>query len=363
MAAGARASRNPIRTRAVRPGGGRRASARPGAAARWAGGVLLAVFTLASTAAAGIPESSRRKEPISPIPTTRSPAVPQAELGRRLFNDPGLSADGSVSCATCHPLEKGGMDGRVRSAGVGGKPGVINTPTVFNASLQFAQFWDARAVDVRAQIDGPLLDPREMGTSWAAVIAYLEADDRYRASFRKHYPEADGIGPDEVRDAIGSFVETLLTPGAPFDRWLQGEADALTPDQRAGYARFKALGCVACHQGVAVGGNMLQRFGILGDYFVDRGTPIEKADLGHFNVSGDEADRHRFKVPSLRNVALTAPYFHDGSAATLDEAVRVMVKYQLGRTATPEDIRLIVSFLEALTGQWNGHPVGEGPGR
>lgn len=329
----------------------------------WLVGLVVATWLLSAPVAAEPGEGAGRTEPITPIAPALFPPKPQAELGRRLFNDPGLSSDGSVSCASCHPLDKGGMDGRARSVGVGGQLGVINTPTVFNAGLQFAQFWDARAADVRQQVDGPLLDPREMGTDWKRVAAYLQADDRYRAAFKEHYGARDRIEPAHVRDAIGSFVETLVTPGSPFDRWLQGDNDALTPEQLAGYARFKSLGCVACHQGVAVGGNMLQRFGILGDYFADRGTPVEKADLGRFNVTRDEADRHRFKVPSLRNVAVTAPYFHDGSAATLEEAVRVMVKYQLGRRASQDDVRLIVAFLGALTGEWAGRPVGGGEGR
>ncbi len=330
---------------------------------RWIAPLAVLLCLGAAPVSAEIGDGARRSEPITPIAPALFPPKPQAELGRRLFNDTGLSGDGSVSCASCHPLAKGGMDGRARSVGVGGQLGVINAPTVFNSALQFAQFWDARASDVRAQVDGPLLDPREMGTDWKRVIAYLESDERYRAAFKEHYDGARRIEPRHVRDAIGSFVETLVTPGSPFDRWLQGDDDALSAEQLAGYGRFKSLGCVACHQGVAVGGNMLQRFGILGDYFADRGTPIEKADMGRFNVTRDEADRHRFKVPSLRNVAVTAPYFHDGSAATLEDAVRVMIKYQLGRRATDDDIRLLVAFLESLTGEWGGQPVGGGEGR
>lgn len=324
------------------------------------GSVALLLTCGVALAADGDKAGEMRQEPITPIPAAVFPPKPQVVLGRRLFHDPGLSGDGSVSCASCHPLEGGGMDGRRRSVGIGGQTGVINTPTVFNAGLQFAQFWDARAVDLRAQIDGPLLDPREMGTTWAKVLAHLEGDERYRAAFREHYPGRKAITEADVRDAIGSFVETLVTPDSPFDRWLKGDTAALGARQLEGYGRFKALGCIACHQGVAVGGNMLQRFGILGDYFADRGTPIESADLGRYNVTGAESDRHRFKVPSLRNVAITGPYFHDGSAATLDEAVRVMIKYQLGRRATDDDVKLIVAFLESLTGRYDGEPLGGG---
>lgn len=319
---------------------------------------------LAAAIASGVPALAEpptaRQEPITPIVAPSGPLSTQAELGRRLFHEPRLSGDGSVSCASCHPLDKGGMDGRARSVGVGGRLGVINTPTVFNASLHFAQFWDARAEDVRAQVDGPLLDPLEMGHSWPGIVAVLEGDAGYRAAFSALHPGAKRIEPDHVRAALGAFVETLLTPDAPFDRWLAGDDGALTADQARGYARFKSLGCAACHQGVAIGGNMMHVFGILGDYFADRGTPVTKADLGRFNQTGVDSDRHRFKVPSLRNVALTAPYFHDGSAGTLGDAVRVMIKYQLGREASDEDVRLLVAFLHTLTGQWQGRPLGSG---
>lgn len=331
----------------------------PGDAARLARAVALVGAALGCLLGSAHADDRRlRVEPIAPVPTVDFPDPPRVELGRALFHDPRLSKDGTVSCASCHPLDRGGMDGRARSVGVGGQLGVINAPTVFNAALQFRQFWDARALDVRSQVDGPLLDPLEMGHTWPGIIAVIEADPDYRARFAKLYPRSDeGVRPADVRDALGTFVETLLTPDAPFDRWLRGDDDALTPTQKAGYARFKSLGCIACHQGVAVGGNMLQVFGVMGDYFADRGQPT-KADLGRYNVTRDEADRHRFKVPSLRNVALTAPYFHDGSATELEEAIRVMTRYQLGRPASDEDVRLIAAFLESLTGQWQGHPLG-----
>lgn len=295
-----------------------------------------------------------REEPISPVPAAERVDARKVELGRRLFHDKRLSADGSVACASCHPLERGGMDNRKRSIGVQGALGVINTPTVFNATLQFALFWDARARDTRAQVGDPIADPREMATSWVDVIAKLKANSTYRDRFIDIYERVDEAS---VRDALGAFVDTLVTPDAPFDRWLMGDDSALPADAVEGYARFKALGCVACHHGVAVGGNMVQRFGIMGDYFADRGQ-VETADLGRYNVTQRKEDRHRFKVPSLRNVALTAPYFHDGSATTLADAVRVMAYYQLGRPVTEDDVRLIVAFLESLTGRWQGAPLG-----
>ncbi|MCB9553473.1 MAG: cytochrome c peroxidase [bacterium] len=316
--------------------------------------LLVLALALASTAAAG-----PRSEPIEPVPVPEIVDPKKVELGRLLYHDLRLSADRTVSCATCHPLERGGVDGRRFSTGVGGQQGTINSPTVFNAALHFALFWDARARDVRDQIGGPITDPREMGMTWPAVVAVIGGDAEYQKRFADIY---DGITEASVRDALGTFIETLLTPGAPFDRWLAGDEDALTPDQREGYRRFKSFGCVACHHGVAIGGNMIQTFGVMGDYFVDRGG-VTPADLGRFNVTGREEDRHRFKVPSLRNVALTAPYFHDGSAADLAQAVRVMAYYQLGRRPTEDDVRLIVAFLESLTGTWQGEPLGRRPAK
>jgi len=295
-----------------------------------------------------------RDEPIKPVPHPRGNDARKVELGRLLFHDKRLSADGSVACASCHPLEQGGMDNRRRSIGVQGVLGVINTPTVFNATLHFALFWDARARNTREQVGQPITDPREMATTWSDLLSKVRANPTYRARFDDIY---EGVDEKGVRDALGAFVDTLLTPNAPFDRWLRGDGAALSREALEGYRRFKSMGCVACHHGVAVGGNMVQRFGIMGDYFADRGS-IETADLGRFNVTRREADRHRFKVPSLRNIALTAPYFHDGSAATLAEAVRVMAYYQLGRHASEDDVRLIVAFLESLTGSWQGSPLG-----
>ncbi len=291
-----------------------------------------------------------REEPIHPVPPPPRGDARKVELGRLLFHDERLSADGSVSCASCHPLERGGMDSRKRSVGVRGALGVINTPTVFNATLHFAQFWDARARDSREQVGHPITDPREMATTWSDLLTKVRANPSYRERFDDIYGGVDEAG---VRDVLGAFVDTLLTPGAPFDRWLAGDDSALSETALAGYARFKSMGCIACHHGVAVGGNMVQRFGIMGDYFADRGG-VEPPDLGRFNVTRREMDRHRFKVPSLRNVALTAPYFHDGSATTLAKAVRVMAYYQLGRHASEDDVRLIVAFLESLTGTWQG---------
>jgi cytochrome c peroxidase len=300
------------------------------------------------------PAPIKRQEPILPIPLGQSFDARKVALGKRLFHDPMLSRDGSVSCASCHSLQQGGSDGRSRSIGIGGETGPINAPTVFNAGLNFRQFWDGRAESLEAQVDGPLQAPAEMGATWDEVIARLKRESSYAAEFKAAYP--DGIRRENVRHAIAEFERSLVTPNARFDRFLRGEASALTPEEQAGYAKFKNYGCISCHQGVNVGANMFQRMGAIGDYFADRGN-ITTADFGRFNVTGNEADRFFFKVPSLRNVAVTPPYFHDGSAPTLEAAVAAMARYQLGRALPDEDLADIVKFLRTLTGEYEGQSL------
>jgi cytochrome c peroxidase len=293
-------------------------------------------------------------EPILPLPLRVDLDQRKVDLGRRLFLDPRLSHDNTIFCGSCHRLDMAGTDRRNRSVGIGGAVGDVNAPTVFNSGFNFRQFWDGRAATLEDQIDGPVQNPSEMGSTWAEVVGKLNQDPSYVAPFRELY--RDGIQRASIKDAIATFERSLITPNSPFDRFLNGDQTALTAEERAGYQRFKAYGCVSCHQGINVGGNMYQTFGVMADYFADRGHPT-KADLGRFNVTGLESDRHKFKVPSLRNVALTAPYFHDGAAATLDQAVDIMAKYQLGRTLPPEDRRLIVRFLHTLTGVYTGRPL------
>lgn len=293
-------------------------------------------------------------EPISPIPESILLDPGKVSLGSRLFDDPRLSGDNSVACATCHVLSKGGMDGLKRSIGIRGQTGEINAPTVFNSAFNFKQFWNGRAASLEDQIDGPVRHAREMASDWPATIAKLSLDAHYKSEFGKIY--RDGIQPASVKDAIATFERSLITPNSRFDRYLKGDRDAVTREETDGYQRFKSYGCVACHQGINVGGNMYERLGIMGDYFKDRGN-VTPADLGRFGVTGIESDIHVFKVPSLRNVALTAPYFHDGSAATLEQAVMTMGTYQLGIVIPADDVALIVKFLRTLTGEYNGKPL------
>lgn len=248
----------------------------------------------------------------------------------------------------------GGADGKPVSQGMDGKMGEINTPTVFNSGFNFVQFWDGRADSLDSQMAGPINNPAELGANWRSVINRLSADTKYKDRFQKIY--GGGITKTAIQDAIATYERSLITPNARFDRYLNGDADAISQAEKEGYALFKSLGCSACHQGRNVGGNMFQKFGVMRDYFAQRGN-IKKADLGRFNVTGREEDRHVFKVPSLRNIELTAPYFHDASVDTLEAAVDIMVYYQLGRRVSDEDRTRLVAFLKTLTGEYQGKPL------
>lgn len=298
-----------------------------------------------------LPDTAISDRPIAPIPNNLQLNAAKVALGNKLYQDRQLSKNNQVSCATCHDLKQGGTDRLVRSVGVDGKIGVVNSPTVFNSAFTFKQFWDGRAESLEDQIDGPINNEHEMGSNWPEVIEKLKKSSTYVAQFQQLYP--NGITSDNIKDAIATYERSLTTPNSKFDLFLKGDIIALTPEEREGYNRFKAYGCISCHQGVLLGGNLFQKFGVFGDYFQDRGN-ITKADYGRFNVTGKEEDRFAFKVPSLRNVTLTSPYFHDGSATTLDRAVKVMAKYQLGREAPQTDVDLIIKFLNTLTGELEG---------
>ena len=286
--------------------------------------------------------------PLQP-PTIESQA--KVELGKALFNDSRLSGDGRINCSSCHDLRAGGDDGRPFSVGMADQITAVNAPTVLNSGLNFAQFWDGRVRTLEEQIRATVASPVEMGGDWHAIERTLRADLALEQRFDALYE--DGVTAANVIDALAAYVRALVTWDSPFDRYLRGDAQAIGDDAKAGLELFTRFGCVSCHQGRNIGGNLFQHFGVMGDYFATHGT-VSPADYGRYNVTGREEDRYKFKVPSLRNVAGTAPYFHDGSAATLDEAVRVMVEYQLGRLVTPEQITQLVAFLETLSGEVDG---------
>jgi len=284
--------------------------------------------------------------PIQPIPLSANLDADKVALGRRLFNEPRLSSDDTVACSNCHQMKLGGADGRATSPGVGGALGKINSPTVFNSAFNVKQFWDGRAETLEDQIDGPLENENEMALDWSTVIAKLSNDASYVSQFNGSYP--DGLRPENVKDAIAIFERSLITPNGRFDLFLRGDENALTAREKEGYTLFVDLGCSVCHQGINVGGTLFQKMGKVADYF--EGRELTKEDLGRYNVTGNERDRFVFKVPGLRNVELTAPYFHDGSSPTLADAVRVMARVQLGYDLDGGEVALLVDFLKTLTG-------------
>ena len=303
----------------------------------------------------GLGEEAYTNEPIRPIPLSMPLDKNKVALGEKLFYESRLSHDNDISCAYCHDLGLGGTDHKVHSLGSGGSANEVNTPTVFNSSLNYRQFWDGRAATLEDQLDGPTHHLKEMSSSWPEIIGKLGKDPAYAAAFAALYPDL-GIHEHSIKDAIATFECSLTTPNSRFDKFLRGDPDAITAEEKQGYQLFKSYGCTSCHQGTNVGGNMYQTFGVMADYFAERGNET-KADLGRFNVTGEEKDVHQFRVPSLRLVVLTPPYFHDGSADSLIKAIDGMAKYQLGRTIPPKDKRLIIKFLGTLPGEYKGVPL------
>ena len=293
--------------------------------------------------------------PIAPIPD----AIPNLDpkivaLGNTLFHETSLSHDNTIACASCHQLAHGGVDGMKYSIGIKGQLSGINAPTVYNSGFNFRQFWNGRAKTLQEQVAEPIHNPLEMGSSWNEVIAKLNQDPAYVEAFSQNYK--DGITPENIADAIATFVRSLITPNSRFDKYLKGDAKAITPYELAGYALFTGYGCISCHQGMNIGGNLFEKLGVMGDYFAERGN-ITEVDQGRYALTRNPEDMHTFKVPSLRNIALTAPYFHDGTAQTLEQAIIIMGKYQLGLALPNEDVSRIAAFLRTLTGEYNGKPL------
>lgn len=345
----------------------------PGRASAWWGAALL--MTIAVVAIAGwvtrtaprdvtAPSRAGAFDAFLPDDAGSGPIVPikpatgldarKVALGRRLFNDTRLSGNGSTACVTCHDLSQGGVDHLMHPEGPKGARGSINTLTVFNSSRNFTLTWNGRVRTLAQLIDMTVTSPRMLGSRWANVVARIKAVPDYLDAFGRIY--AEGVSKNTITDALAEFDRSLVTPGSRFDQYLMGDTNALTPEERRGYELFKSYGCTSCHQGMNVGGNMFQVFGVMADYFADRGH-VTRVDLGRFNVTGNELDRYVFRVPSLRNVAVTAPYFHDGTAPTLADAIDDMAKYQLGRPMPKEDQDDIVKFLMTLTGKYKGRTL------
>jgi len=301
-----------------------------------------------NTPQSGPEETSYRSSTVEPLQMPEDLVKGRALLGRELFSDKRLSKGNQISCQSCHDFSKGGADSRQFSVGIDGKLGGINSPTVFNSGKNFKQFWNGREDDLSSQVNGPIHNPVEMGTTWEEIVAKLKADDLMVQWFKEVF--GDEISKERIISAIVEFENALVTVDSPFDRFLKGDRAALTEDQISGFYKFENYGCIACHQGENIGGNMFQSMGVAFNYFSERGGKFE-SDMGRFAVTGNEHDRHVFKVPSLRNVQLTAPYFHDGSEPSLENAVKKMARYQLGRKLPKEDLRDITEFLKSLTGK------------
>ncbi|MGF1787749.1 cytochrome B6 [Photobacterium swingsii] len=269
----------------------------------------------------------------------------KAKLGLELFLEPRLSSNGEVSCESCHHIFSNGAETIPASIGVNGE-GKRNSPTVFNISLNSRFFWDGRAASLEQQIDGPIHHPLEMDSNWPDIVQFLRQSEYYQTRFSKAY--SGNISEESIKHALVTFMNTLVTPDAPFDRYLKGDSNAISQVAQHGWQKFQQLGCVYCHQGQNIGGNLFQKFGNITALETQFGS-LANADLGRFEITGDENDRHVFRVPSLRNVAITAPYFHDGKTATLEEAIIVMARVQLGQELSPMTVVEISAFLNALT--------------
>lgn len=303
---------------------------------------IMSVCCVAILGAAG---AVAAEEPIQAIAPVKEINLAKAELGKKLFFDPRLSKSGFISCNSCHNLSMGGTDNLKTSIGHNWQKGPINAPTVLNSSLNFVQFWDGRAETLKDQAGGPIANPGEMASSHELAVDVLESIPEYVTEFKQVF-DTEKIDMDKVTGAIAEFEKTLVTPNSRFDQWLLGDEDALTADEQAGYKLFKDSGCIACHYGVAIGGSSFQKMGVVEEYKSE-----SPAVEGRKAVTGKDEDRFSFKVPTLRNVELTYPYFHDGEAETLTEAVDVMGRLQLGAKFTDKQNAQIVAFLKTLTGE------------
>lgn len=282
-------------------------------------------------------------EPIKPLPRTIPYDRPKAELGKQLFMDANLSKDGTVACASCHNVYFGGADNRPVSVGVNMQMGTINAPTVLNSFFNFRQFWDGRAKDLKEQAAGPFHNPAEMAFSETETIKYVNSIPHYQKQFNQIYERTD-IHFEDILDAIAEFEKALLTPDAKFDQYLRGELK-LSEKERTGYLLFKRLGCASCHNGINVGGNSYQYMGAI--------VPYDKETLSGdiYGRTHDPFDRYRYKVPTLRNITLTAPYMHTGGIEKLEQMVDTMAYYNIGLKLSEDEIDLIIAFLKTLTGK------------
>lgn len=311
---------------------------------------LLSISLVALGVGFLMPFSLMAAEPISPITAPTDIDSNKAEIGKKLFFDPRLSKSGFLSCNSCHNLSMGGADNLTSSVGHGWHQGPINSPTVLNSAYNLAQFWDGRATDLKEQAAGPIANPGEMAQPHAVALEVIASIPGYVDGFAAAYGD-ESITIDRVTDAIAEFERTLVTPNSRFDQWLMGDETALSIEEMEGYQLFKSSGCVGCHNGPAVGATLFQKVGLIQPY------ATENPAQGRLAVTGKESDRMVFKVPTLRNIELTYPYFHDGSVNTLEEAVHIMGEIQIGRSFSDLETSKIVAFLKTLTGDQPDFPL------
>ena len=296
---------------------------------------------------------NRAAEPVRPIDLVLETDPAKVALGYELFHDKRLSVDNTVSCSTCHSLSTAGVDNHQYSHGVDDQIGGVNAPTVFNAVYNFVQFWDGRAKTLADQAAGPPLNPIEMASpSFEHIIAKLAQDKELTKAFTAVYPE--GWTQENITDAIEEFERTLITPDSRFDQWLRGNDEAINAEELEGYQLFKEYDCATCHAGPNLGGLSYELMGLRRHYFADRGLELTEEDNGRYKETKVERDRHRFKVPGLRNIEHTWPYYHDGTRETLEDAVRDMGLYQSGVELKDNEVAAITSFLHTLTGKYKG---------
>ncbi len=315
------------------------------------------VFTIPMSANAwqALPETA-------PAPADNPTTEAKVKLGRMLYHDPRLSSTGTVSCASCHNTMLGGEDNRPNSMGVNGQPGGRSAPTVWNSAFNTVQFWDGRAASLEEQAAGPVTNPIEMGMkSWDEVIARLNSIEGYQKAFKAAFDGGE-ISKTTATQAIAAYERTLITPNSAYDRYAKGDGSALTEQQVRGLNSVQELGCTGCHSGPAFNGpSAYHKFPMFDNGYYEAKYHFKK-DKGRAEVTGNKADENTWKVPTLRNVALTAPYFHNGSVATLPEAIKIMAKLQLNKELTDQQIADIEAFLNALTGKFPAQPMPRLPG-
>jgi len=320
-------------------------------------GSLIAALTLAG--ASGIAAAEWQALPTTAPAPADNPTTPEkVELGKILYHDPRLSSSGTVACASCHNVMAGGEDNRGGSVGVQAQVGGRSAPTVWNSAFNGTQFWDGRAPSLEAQAKGPVTNPIEMGMkNWDEVVVRLKAIPGYAPLFAAAFSGSDAVNADNAAKAIAAYERTLITPNSAYDKFAKGDKNALTEQQQRGAEAFASLGCGGCHSGPAFNGQTGQGAGVYFKFPSTDNPALEEKygfskDVGRFEVTKNEADKHFFKVPTLRNIALTAPYFHNGKVKTLEEAVKIMAKLQLDKELTDQQAGDITAFLNALTGEF-----------